>query len=391
MILEPGTPQEAQVSSHIVDRIKERVAKWVEEGIHQALVLLAARKGTIFLYDAYGTQKPEEDGPPLALDAIFPLASLTKPITATAAMILVEEGLLGLNRPIQGYIPEFEGEGKDRVLVHHLMTHTSGLPNDDNVFSVIEERDKEGIEVEPAEETEDPTIHRYLHYGMDVPLANRPGGVMVYSSYGIYLLGEIIRRLSGQSWNDFATDRIFTPLGMKDTSYTVPDVLKHRTVIRPEEAPYPHLDEAEFQERPSPSGGAYSTAMDMAIFGQMFLNNGRYGDQRILSPQGVSAMTKNQIPGIEAQFFEEKFPEAGWGLGWSINLEFKRKAHGEPLASSASYLHGGAGGVHLWMDPVNEIVGVYFSIVMSNKESDQPNEPISNSDLFMNMVVAAIE
>lgn len=391
MKLRAGTPKEAGLSPSVVELINKRGKQWIDDGTHSALVLLAARNGIIFLHEAYGLQTPEEDATHLPLDAIFPLASMTKPITTTAAMILVEDGLLGLNRPVREYIPEFEGEGKEKVLVHHLMTHTSGIPNDDDVFSVIEERDNAGIEVKPPEETEDPTIHRYLHYGLDIPLANQPGRLMVYSSYGIYLIGEIIRRLSGQSLNDFAIERIFTPLGMKDTSYSVPDALKPRIAIRPEEAPHSHFNEADVQERPSPSGGAYSTAMDMAIFGQMFLNEGRYGERRIISPAAVRAMTRNQIQGISAQFFDEIFPEGGWGLGWSINLEYKGKLHGEPLVSSLSFLHGGAGGVHLWMDPEPGIVGAYFSIVMKNQVDDHRNAPIWNADLFVNMISAAAE
>lgn len=391
MELRIGTAEEASISPVAVEHIRKRAAGWVTEGIHPALVLLAARKGVIFLHESFGKLTPEDDSPSLPLDAIFPLASITKPITVTAAMILVEQGLLGLNRPVQEYVPEFEGEGKEKVLVHHLMTHTSGIPNDDDVFSIIEEKDEAGNEVEPHEETADATIHRYLHYGLDIPLAIHAGREMIYSSFGIYILGEIIRRLSGRSLNDFASEKIFTPLGMKDTSYSVPDALKPRVVIRPEDSLYPDYNTAEYQERPSPSGGAYSTAMDMAIFGQMFLNNGRYSEQRILSPVTVGAMTRNQIPGIEARFFDERFPEAGWGLGWSINLEYKGQIYGEPLISSAAFLHSGAGGVHLWIDPVHEIVGAYFSVVMENREGGQPNEPIWNADLFMNMISASIE
>jgi CubicO group peptidase (beta-lactamase class C family) len=390
MELRIGTAEEASISSIALERIRKRAAGWVAEGIHPALVLLAARKGVIFLHEAFGKLTPDENSPPLPLDAIFPLASITKPITATAAMVLVEEGLLGLNRPVQEYIPEFEGEGKEKVLVHHLMTHTSGIPGDDVVFSIIEEKDEAGVEVEPHEETADATIHRYLHYGLDVPLAIEVGREMIYSSFGIYILGEIIRRLSGQSLNDFASEKIFTPLGMRDTAYSVPDALKPRVVIRPEDAPFSDFNTPDVQERPSPSGGAYSTAMDMAIFGQMMLNKGRYGEQRIISPVTVAAMTRNQIPGIAGGIGEEWFPEAGWGLGWSINLEFKDQAYGEALLSPTSYLHGGAGGVHLWIDPVREIVGVFFSVAMENKESDKPSMPVWNVDLFMNMVSASI-
>jgi CubicO group peptidase (beta-lactamase class C family) len=353
------------------------------------MVLLGAHKGIIFLHEAFGKQNPEEDGPAIPLDAIFPLTSLTKPITVTAAMVLVEDGLLGLNRPVQEYIPEFTGKDKEKVLIHHLMTHTAGIANDDDFWAIIEERMASGMALPPLDETEHPEIHQILHYGLDIPLATTPGEIMVYSNYGIQLLGEIIRRLSGQSLNGFVSDRIFKPLGMKDTTYSVSEGQRSRVVIRPDHAPFPWLNDLEYQEKPSPSSGALSTAMDMAIFGQMFLNGGNYGKVRVLSPMSVNAMTRNQIPGIEARFFDETFPEGGWGLGWSISMNYKGREHGEPMVSSAAYLHGGAGGVHMWIDPENDIVGVYFSMVI--KQSDQPSTRNWNPDLFMNMIHAAIE
>ncbi len=389
MELRIGTAEEASISSIALERIRKRAAGWVAEGIHPALVLLAAHKGVIFLHEAFGKLTPDEDSPPLPLDAIFPLASITKTITATAAMVLVEEGLLGLNRPVREYIPEFEGEGKEQVMVHHLLTHTAGI-DDEATWAVIDEQEETSVDVPACEETQHPAIHRSLYYGFDVPLTRKPGIEMSYSNYSYWLLGEIIRRLSGRSLNDFASEKIFTPLGMRDTAYSVPDALKPRVVIRPEDAPFSDFNTPDVQERPSPSGGAYSTAMDMAIFGQMMLNKGRYGEQRIISPVTVAAMTRNQIPGIAGGYGKEWFPEAGWGLGWSINLEFKDQAYGEALLSPTSYLHGGAGGVHLWIDPVREIVGVFFSVAMENKESDEPSMPVWNVDLFMNMVSASI-
>jgi CubicO group peptidase (beta-lactamase class C family) len=125
--LRSGTPKDVGMSAHRVARIANLAAGWVAEGITPVLVVLAVRRGVIVLHEAYGCLTPEPDSPPLERDTIYPIASMSKPITATAAMILVEDGLLGLNRPVQWYIPEFVGEGKDAVMVHHLLTHTSGL------------------------------------------------------------------------------------------------------------------------------------------------------------------------------------------------------------------------------------------------------------------------
>ena len=103
----------------------------MERDLHSAISVVAARHGGVFLNEAFGRMGPEKNAAALPPDAIFPLASLTKPITATAVMILVEEGVLGLNRPVQKYIPEFEGKGKELITIRHLMTHTSGLRAED--------------------------------------------------------------------------------------------------------------------------------------------------------------------------------------------------------------------------------------------------------------------
>ena len=217
---------------------------------------------------------------------------------------------------------------------------------------------------------------------------------MSYSSYGYNLLGEIVRRVSGQALVDFARDRIFEPLGMQDTFYIVPDAVRARIVRRPLDAPFaitgarglPGTETRERQELPLASNGVYSTAMDMAIFGQMFLNRGSYGEARILSPAAVAEMTRNQIPGIGAQFFGEIFPEASWGFGWSIHGHKKALQEGS-LHSPQAFDHHGAGGTYCWVDPVYEIVGVYFSVALEHIDDTRVK---ACYDLFTNAVTAAV-
>jgi len=131
--LREGNPEQAGMSPDRVQRVAELARAWVETGITPALAIVVARRGVVVLNKAYGRLTPEQNSPPLQKDTLFPLSSLTKTITATAAMILVEDGLLGLNRPVRWYIPEFMGEGSDAVMVHHLLTHTSGLTEEDVV------------------------------------------------------------------------------------------------------------------------------------------------------------------------------------------------------------------------------------------------------------------
>jgi CubicO group peptidase (beta-lactamase class C family) len=210
---------------------------------------------------------------------------------------------------------------------------------------------------------------------------------MEYSNFGIYLIAEITRRLSGMSLSSFASQRLFQPLGMDHTSYGLPQEQRSMYCFRPEDAPHPVYNETDFLDRPSPASGGFSTAMDMAIFGQMFLNGGHYGDVRVFSPVTVAAMTRNQIPGIRAKYFDEEFPEAGWGLGWSTHENYKGEVYGEQLLSDSAYGHGGASGVVLWMDPERDLLFVFFSVILQELD----DRPMLGADLFMNMVAASVE
>ncbi len=383
MRLYKGKPEDAGMSPERLKHVRDLAEGWVADGITPSLVVLAARKGVIVLHEAYGIQGPESKSPPLKKDAIFPLASITKPITAVAAMILVEDGLLGLNRPVSNYLPEFVGEGKDGVMLHHLLTHTSGL-NDETIEENIE-NNKGSVEIPPPDKGNHPVIHELLTLGYDSPLSLSPGEEMVYCNFGYWYLGEIVRRVSGKPLGQFARERIFNPLGMKDTSYGLPNMLENRAAKRPPDSST--FTSEEWWRMGSGSGGAFSTAKDMAIFGQMMLNDGSYRNAQILSPASVSEMTRNQIPGIPASILNQTFPEASWGLGWSIHGENKSQAYAEPLQSSQSFSHGGASGVFLWVDPASDFVGVYFSV---DVEFDEEKGHIWNADLFVNASMSAI-
>jgi len=386
MQLRPGEPEEVGMSARRVRHVGQLAAGWVAQGITSALVILVARRGVVVLHEAFGRLTPDDDAPLIKRDTIYPLTSLTKPITATAAMLLVEDGLLGLQRPVSEYLPEFIGEGKQAVMVHHLLTHTSGLRDEDVNAHAAKKRGV--VAIPPPEETQHAWINEYLFLRYDAPLWKPPGVEMFYGNYNYELLGEIVRRVSRQALADFASERILEPLGMQDTFYIVPDVVQARIVRRPLDAPFaaavgvelaPGLGTREHQERPWAGAGVYSTAMDMAIFGQMFLNRGSYGEVSILSPAAVAEMTRNQIPGIGAQYLGEFFPEASWGFGWGIHGN-KRALGDGSLHSPQAFDLTGAGGVYLWVDPVYEIVGVYFQVTREK----------SCRGLFTNAVTAAV-
>jgi CubicO group peptidase (beta-lactamase class C family) len=213
---------------------RDLCARWVTEGHTPALSICVARCGVIVLHEAWGVLGPEESAPSLKTDSIFPIMSVTKPITATLIMQLVEDGLLGLNRPVKDYLPEISGDGTDDILVHHLLTHTSGYPwhTDPPMLEHAARKQHAGFELPPCPKSQHPTIHAWLSLFWDGPRVAGAGEVMIYSAHNYHLLGEIVRRLCGRGLEAQARERIFDPLGMHDTYYVVPAPESGRVVQR---------------------------------------------------------------------------------------------------------------------------------------------------------------
>ncbi|MBI4518714.1 MAG: beta-lactamase family protein [Deltaproteobacteria bacterium] len=381
-----------------VARARDLCARWVTEGHTPTLGVCVARRGVVVLNEAFGVLGPGPDSRPLERGALFPVMSITKPITATLVMQLVEDGLLGLNRPAKDYLPEISGDGTDEILVHHLLTHTTGYP-----FQIdppwIEHRAKKlaaGFKAPPCPEGLDPIIHQWLSLFWDAPRVARVGEVMVYSSHNYELLAEIVRRLSGRGLEDVARERIFDPLGMHDTYYVVPESESHRVVQRapdipfgnPEEPVLPCIGSRQWQRTPYGGAGAFSTPRDMAVFGQMFLNRGRYGDARILSPAAVAAMTRDQVPGLGALLLNLVMERASWGYGWQIVSPTKWKYFDGSLQPLGTFGHPGAGGVNYWIDRDHELVGAYFEVTT---RLNPDYNLLWNFDLFQNAITAAVE
>jgi serine-type D-Ala-D-Ala carboxypeptidase len=387
-----GDPEEVGMSGERVRRLAQLAKSWVDQGMTPALVVLVARKGVIALHEAFGKLTPEPDSPPLPRDAIFPISSIGKLFTATAVMILVDDGLLGLNRPIQEYVPEFVGEGKEAVMVHHLLTHTSGLRDED--LEALVRRKLASGEIHPPPDANHPGLSvfptvQYFSQTHDAPLSYRPGAEMSYGSYGYLLLAEIVARVSGCSLAEMVQARILSPLGLDDTCYGVPDDRRSRQVRRRPDAPYGLIiDDHTLAPFLTGPGGLFSTARDLAAFGQMILNRGRYGETRIVSAASVAEMIRNQIPGVPGYYRGEVFPEASWGLGWDVHGA-KRSLREGSLFSPSAVKMGGGGGTNFWVDPEYELVGAYLSVQAhpGSKESS----PWWRADSFVDAATAAIE
>jgi len=379
------------MSSSRLGRVSDLVRGWVSEGVPQTMVVVIARRGTIVLHEAFGPLTPDPRGPRAPRGAVFELASITKVLSATALMTLVEDGRVGLNRPVSMYIPEFQGPGKEAVLVRHLLTHTSGLKPP--AVEAYAEGPGAGISIPPTPPTLHPLFHEYLYRRYGAPLSTAPGEEMCYGSINLDLAADIVRRVSEASLDRYAEERIFQPLGMKDTHYCRMDVPPSRRVIEPEStsqpAPWWREGMTTDTERFYMGGNfAWSTALDLAIFGQMFLNGGDYGDARILSPVTVEVMTRDQTRGIAAEFFGQKFPESSWGLGWGV--AGSKAGWNGALPSARTFGHIGSGGVELWADPVNELVVADLSSTVQLGYTTVDWAKSWRNDLLSDAVMAAI-
>lgn len=383
--LTTGTPIEARLDPARIDLIRRRAADWVATGKAQCLVILLARRGVVCLHEAWGRLRPGADAPPARPDSIFWMASNTKPLTATAIMMLAEDGLLSINRRVRDYIPELCGEHTEHLTLFHLLTHTSGWQADESEAFIAARRHEHA---NPRYEQQS------LRAGYSMPLPVMPGTTMSYCDYNYALLGEVVQRVGGMRLPEFLRARVFEPLGMVDSFMRRRVDLLDR-VARLDPA-HPHqegvvIDDTftSYMDDTYDGGfGLKSTALDYARFVQMLMNGGVYEGRRLLSRHAVAQMTRNQIPGIGTDFFGVRYPEASWGLGIRVLSDVRWTGYDGSVTAPGVFMHGGAGGTEWWADPANDLLGVYNSICLDFDHRFR--EPRVNFDLLQDMATAAL-
>jgi CubicO group peptidase (beta-lactamase class C family) len=294
-------------------------------------VALVANKDKILDIEAVG-YADVENKTPMTTDSLFWIASQSKPITATALMLLVDEGKVKIEDPVEKYIPEFKdikfkGESpKSPITIRQILSHTSGLP-----FSTPEEKptlDKLTIK---------DSVASYVKNG----LQSEPGTKYSYSNAGINTAGRIIEIVSGMPYEDFLDKRLFGPLGMKDTTFWPSEEQVKRLakaykpgadkkgleLIKIGQLQYPLTDR---KRQPMPGGGLFSTATDVAKFCQMLLNNGKIGDKQLVSAESVKVLTSKQTPDSLKDNYGLGFSVGGGGFGHggalstNMNIDTKR-------------------------------------------------------------------
>lgn len=379
--LPTGKPEDVGMSTERLRRIHESVQRHIDAGSIAGAVTLVARQGKVVHYEAHGVMDTDTKKP-MAKDTIFRIASMTKPITGVAVMMMLEEGKIRLNDPVSKFIPEFANmtvamprdsttpprAGPARpgdpefyavpayrqLTIRDLLTHTSGL-----VSGGLGSR--EAAKLTPKRP--DDTLATYVPRLATVPLDFQPGTQWAYSgAAGPEVLGRIVEIVSGQTYDQFLKTRIFDPLGMKDTAFYWTEAMRPRLVTL-----YSRGPENKGMQKPptqegasSPTffgagGGLVSTAADYYLFAQMLLNGGILNGKRLLSPRTVALMSANQV----GEMHNGKLgrPAHGMGYGFLVGVIEDSVASGMRV-STGSFGWDGAFGTQCWIDPKEKMVTI---------------------------------
>lgn len=344
-------PEELQIDARRLQAAYALLEQWTSgpQAPVPGAAIAVGRWGKVLETRRFGRQGPEPNAEPLRRDAMFYMASVTKPVIYMAALLLVERGLLNLSDPVARYLPEFIGEGKEDVQVLNLFTHTSGLPDE-----LPENGDLRRSKAPLA---------RFIEGSLRAKLLFKPGTRFSYASAGTMLTAEIVQRLSGISIREFVQRNILQPLGLKSTGLGSQGFASERlvrTTIPEYQQPEFGWNSAYWRELGSPAGGLFSTPEDFGVICALMLNGGKWGDLQLLSPATVRQMTSNRLNDLP------DLPEAvrrtqPWGLGWRLNHLGTPDSWGDLLGRRV-FGHTGSAGNVVWMDPDTQ----GFCVILTN-------------------------
>ena len=379
------TPEAVGFSSARLSKVSEFVDREILAGRLAGAVTMIARHGEIVHFESAGRYGLDDDRP-LDKDALFHIFSMTKPITTVAAMILYEEGAFHLGEPVAKYLPALEGmsllvDGQlvapnNTMTIEQLMTHTAGLTNGWHVEHPVERAYRD------AALQNSPNLDAFIKTLGTLPLRFEPGTRYHYS-VATDVLGALVERLSGQTLEQFFHERIFEPLGMRDTYFNVPAEKADRLARD-------HLWDAERQQIvPMPDGllpptsgvtlfsgggGLISTAKDYWRFCEMLRRGGHLEGVRILGPKTVQAMTMARLTpevrdnGATEYPASHLYPGQSYGLGFGVITD---PAQSQVISSQGEYSWGGIANTKFWIDPEEDLVVILMAQVIGAPYSDR--------------------
>ena len=364
-----AAPESVGLSTDRLSRVDALFESYIADGRMAGVIVAIARKGRLAHFRTLGRMDMAKNQP-MRKDAIFRLASMTKPITSVAVLMLYEEGLFQLEDPVSWYIPELAGmqpetmaaEGGEarEMTVRDLLTHTAGLPT-------RQDPRHRQVWTDP-----DLTLKQMMAEVGKLPLAYAPGTEWRYSR-ATNILGYLVEALSQQPFEVFLEERIFRPLGMVDTRFFVPEAESHRVPaaylvneegVTEELWPQPRAEELRLPRAPLGSGGGkglFSTANDYLRFSQMMLNGGELDGVRLLGPKTIELMITDHLPpGVDLPVqFGRRYRLAGYGFGLGVRVRTDL-AESQMLGSLGEYGWGGGFGTYFLIDPEEDLVAMFL-------------------------------
>ncbi len=365
-------PEKVGMSTKRLKRIDQMAEEYIKAGRYSGMVTMVARKGKVVHLNATGNTHAGGDKP-MKTDTLFRIYSMTKPITAVAAMMLYEQGKFRMDDPVYFYLPEFkeqkvlvngeEVEPKSPMLMRQLFTHTAGLTYgftpDNPVDLAYNEQNLLNAK----------SLDEFVKKVSKLPLRFEPGTRYHYS-VATDILGAVIERISGQTLDKYFQQRIFNPLGMNDTFFNIPseklsrlagdhgwDAKNNRVFVVPADRQRDFSNNGMF----SGGGGLVSTISDYMRFSQMVLNGGQYNGVRLLSPTTIEYMTLNHLPAAARAQGRGQYPSLDLYSGQSMALGYgvvTAPAMMPAISSKGEISWSGAAGTQFWIDPKEEMIAI---------------------------------
>jgi CubicO group peptidase (beta-lactamase class C family) len=390
--LPASDPAEVGMSAERLARIGTRMQHYVDESLVAGTVTLVARHGRVVHFEARGAADAG-NGLPMTRDAIFRIASMTRPITSVALMLLWEEGRFQLHDPVAKYLPEFAatrvsmpasagGRGgrlvpaETPITIRMLLTHTAGFAAGDDAHTASMQA--------PDGTTDD--LAAFVRRLAALPLDHQPGTAWQYS-HATDVVGRLVEVIAGQPLDAFLASRVLAPLGMVDTafSYGPADAVRLTALYRPGDDGRIVLDDpagglsrwAMGPSSPRGCGGLAATAGDYARFAQFLLNGGELDGVRLLAPRTVSLMFENHTGDLPVSLGG---PGTGFGLGFGVTVDRGRAAS---VLSNGSVWWGGAYGTTFWIDPEEELIAILMTQI-------RPHEHVNIRQDFQVLVYQAL-
>jgi CubicO group peptidase (beta-lactamase class C family) len=370
-------PEKVGLSSKVLNQINTVMQKYVDDKKLSGMITMVARHGKIVKFESFGTRNKKQ---PMQLNTIFRMASMTKPITSVAVMILYDEGRFQLDDPVANYIPEFKNmkvfssvdkngvhvaDQVTQMTIRDLLTHTSGLAS--------------GGENTPVDSMyrsanlSDGTLKDMIEKLTNIPLLYQPGTRWNYSK-STDVLAYLVEVISGKPFDVFLKERIFNPLKMSDTDYYVPEEKMNRVaaVYTPSRSGGIKSFNPEGGSISKPvkflsgNGGLFSTATDYMVFSQMLLNKGEYDSIRILKENTVELMISNQISNVimpKDDFFGSLLAGMGYGLGFAVLNENNPS---NSTGTAGSYWWAGTANTYFYIDPQKDLILIFLTQFVPN-------------------------